>query len=82
MLSEEKIQEILQQLEALKFQVGRLVSDAESEKEVRRDRNKDIDKRLSDIEKWIAKWGGAFVALGIVATLLSIVAFVIKIKSN
>jgi flagellar motor component MotA len=74
-------EEIRERLIRMEQQINRLVSDAESEKDVRRERNKDIDKRLSDIEKWIAKWGGAFVALGIVATILSIVAFVIKMKS-
>jgi flagellar motor component MotA len=73
--------DIRERLIRMEAQINRLVSDAESEKNVRRDRNKDIDKRLSEIEKWIAKWGGAFVALGIVATLLSIIGFVIKIKT-
>jgi hypothetical protein len=73
--------DIRERLIRMEAQINRLVSDAESEKMVRRDRNKDIDKRLADIEKWIAKWGGAFVALGIIATILSIVAFVIKLKS-
>lgn len=73
--------DIRERLIRMEAQINRLVSDAESEKNVRRDRNKDIDKRIAEIEKWIAKWGGAFVALGIVATILSIVAFVIKIKT-
>lgn len=65
----------------MKFQIDRLVADAESEKLVRRDRNKDIDKRLADIEKWQAKWGGALIALGVIATVCSIVAVVIKVTS-
>lgn len=62
-------------------QINRMVSDAESEKDVRRDRNKEIDRRLSEIEKWQAKWGGALIALGVIATVCSIVAVVIKVAS-
>lgn len=36
----------------IKMQIGRLVSDAESEKMVRRDRNNVIDQRLKDLEDY------------------------------
>lgn len=61
-------------------QINRLVADAESEKEVRRDRNREIDRRLVEIEKWQAKWGGALIALGIIATLVSVATMIIKFK--
>lgn len=77
----DKIQEIFLKLERIELQVGRLVSDAESEKELRKDRNKETDRRLSEIEKWQAKWGGALIALGIIATIISIVTAFIKLKT-
>lgn len=78
MHSDEKIQEIFIQLETIKGQLNRLVSDAESEKQVRRRRNEEIDRRLAEIEKWQAKWGGALIALGVIATVCSLIAMVIK----
>jgi len=63
----------------MESQINRLVADAESEKGVRRDRNKEIDRRLSEIEKWQAKWGGALIALGVIATICSIIAMAVKL---
>ncbi len=74
----EKIQEIFLKLERIELQVGRLVADAESEKEVRRDRNKEIDRRLASLEKWQAQWGGALIALGVIATIISLITAFIK----
>lgn len=71
-------QEILLQLARMEQQINRLVSDAESEKDVRRDRNKEIDRRLAELEKWQAQWGGALIALGAVATIISIVSLIVK----
>lgn len=81
MHNEDKIQDMLSKLEKIEFQVSRLVSDAESEKHVRRDRNREIDRRIAEIEKWQAKWGGALIALGVIATIISIVTAFIKLKT-
>lgn len=77
-MHESQIQEIFLQLEKITGQLARLVSDAESEKETRRDRNKEIDRRLAELEKWQAKWGGALIALGVIATICSVIAVVIR----
>lgn len=74
-------EEIRERLIRMEQQINRLVSDAESEKLVRRDRNKDIDHRLGELEKWQAKWGGALIALAVIATVCSIVAVVIKVAN-
>ena len=42
--------EIFRKLEHMEHQINRLVSDAESEKAVRRDRNTEIDRRLKELE--------------------------------
>jgi type II secretory pathway component HofQ len=73
-------EEILKSLTRLEFQVNRLLSDYESEKETRKRRNDDIDRRLAALERWQAKWGGALIALTTVATICSIVAAVIKLN--
>lgn len=78
MQHEDKITEVLIELGNIKTQLNRLIADAESEKEVRRDRNKEIDRRLAELEKWQAKWGGALIALGIVATIVSLITAFIK----
>lgn len=54
----DKIQEIFLKLERIEFQVGRLISNAESEKEFRKERNKEIERRLVALENWQAKWAG------------------------
>lgn len=64
------------------MQADRLVSDAESEKNVRRDRNKEIDRRLTDLERRQERWIGAIAAIGIIATIISIITFLIKIKPS
>lgn len=80
MHTEDKIQEILVTQMRMEAQLGRLISDYESEKDTRKRRNESIDKRIADLEKWQAKWGGALITLGIIATIVSIAAMVIKLK--
>lgn len=48
----EKIQELLIGQAEIKQQLGRIISDIESEKDIRKRRNDDIDKRLRIIEDW------------------------------
>lgn len=50
MITEERIQQILLDIEHLKMQSNRLVSDAESEKGQRRERNKQIDESIKKLE--------------------------------
>lgn len=47
---EHDLHDVWIKLEKIEFQIGRLVSDAESEKDVRRDRNNEIDRRISVLE--------------------------------
>jgi len=49
-LSEHEIQSILIQLESIRVQLNRLVADAESEKDLRKERNRVIDNRLKELE--------------------------------
>lgn len=68
---EDKQQEILMKLQGLEFQVGRLVSDAESEKEFRKQRNREIEDRLRDLEQWKSELNGKLVVIGILGTILA-----------
>lgn len=81
MHDQDKIQEILLKIGRINDQVERLVSDAESEKEVRKRLLKDHEDRLRELEQWQAKWGGALIALGIIATIASIVSLFLKFKN-
>ena len=49
-MSEHEIQSILIQLESIRVQLNRLVADAESEKDLRKERNRIIDNRLKELE--------------------------------
>lgn len=49
-MSAHEIQDIFIELEKIKLQLGRLVSDAESEKELRKERNKNIELRIKALE--------------------------------
>lgn len=49
-MSSKEIQDLILGVQHLKDQLNRIVSDIESEKEVRRERNTGIDKRLHDLE--------------------------------
>lgn len=64
--------DIYVKLQHIEDQIGRLVSDAESEKHTRKERNSDIDKRLLVLEKdkikkdylfWIALGAGYILRL-------------------
>lgn len=68
---EDKQQEILMKLQAMKFQIDRLVSDAESEKEFRKLRNAEIEKRLREIEEWKSELNGKLIVIGIIGTILA-----------
>ena len=75
--------EILLKLQELQWQVGRLVSDAESEKEFRKQRNMEIEKRMRDLEQWKSEIHGRIIAsvtiIGVVlGTATTIVVSLIK----
>jgi len=40
----------------------------------------EIERRLSDIERWQAKWGGALIALSIISLAVGIVSALIKMQ--
>lgn len=70
-------QEILMKLQAMEFQINRLVSDAESEKEFRKQRNREIEERLRKIEEWKSELTGKLVVIGILSTVLA--SIVVKV---
>lgn len=70
-MDEKQHSEILMQLQALKFQVDRLVSDAESEKEARKRRTTETEQRLKDLELWKSELTGKLVVIGIVGTIIA-----------
>lgn len=49
----EKIHKIIIDIESIKLGVARLVANAESEKEVRRDTNIEMNKRIGEIDKLV-----------------------------
>lgn len=48
----DKQAEILLAIQKLQFQMERFVADQESEKEVRRRRNDEIDKQIRELQEW------------------------------
>jgi len=75
--------EILLKLQELQFQVGRLVSDAESEKEFRKQRNMEIENRMRVLEQWKSEIHGRIIAtvsiIGLIwGAVIAIVVSVIK----
>lgn len=76
----DNIQDLIISLDRLTTQMGRLVSDFESEKGLRKERNAEINERLERVEAWKNKWHGALVAMSILLTLLTVLSFVVKIK--
>lgn len=70
-MDEKQHTEILMKLQNLEFQVGRLVSDAESEKEFRKQRNMEVEKRLRELEHWKSEINGKIVVIGIIGTVLA-----------
>lgn len=66
-------------LQGLEFQIGRLVSDAESEKEFRKQRNMEIEKRLRELEQWKSEIHGKIVvSVSIIGILLTVLMSLIN----
>lgn len=80
-MDEKHHNEILLKLERMEFQIGRLVSDAESEKEFRKERNIEVERRLREIDKWKSELHGKIVVsvfiVGLLCTLL--IGIVVKV---
>lgn len=70
-MDEKQYHEILMKLQAMELQIGRLVSDAESEKEFRKQRNIEIEERLRKIEEWKSELTGKLVIIGVLGTVLA-----------
>jgi len=80
-LDNDKHSQILIQLAEIKLQIGRLVSDAESEKEFRKKRNDDFEKRLRALEDWKSEIHGKLVVTLTIGGLVwtAIIAVVVKL---
>ncbi len=81
-MDEKQHSQILMKLQNLELQINRLVSDAESEKEFRKQRNREIEERLRKLEEWKSEIHGKIVVsvsiVGvIVAALVSLIIAVI-----
>jgi hypothetical protein len=74
------LNEIVVRLTEIQMQIGRLVSDAESEKEFRKERNREIEKRLRDLEKWRSEMHGRIVVTVSIATLVASGLIAITVK--
>lgn len=70
-MEDKQYHEILMKLQAMELQIGRLVSDAESEKEFRKQRNIEIEERLRKIEEWKSELTGKLVIIGVLGTVLA-----------
>lgn len=71
--------DILVELEKIKSQLDRLVSDAESEKDTRKERNKLIDKRIKDLEDDKIKRDTTIMVIkAIIIGLATIIGFIIS----
>ncbi len=75
--------EILLKLQELQWQVGRLVSDAESEKEFRKQRNAEIEKRIRELEQWKSEIHGKIIASVAIIGLIwgVLIAVIVKVIS-
>lgn len=71
MMDEKQHSQILMKLQKLELQINRLVSDAESEKEFRKQRNREIEERLRKLEEWKSELTGKLVVIGILGTILA-----------
>lgn len=60
----------------IEMQLNRLVADAESEKELRKERTKDIYNRISALERWKASWSGILVTISVLSALVGIAALI------
>lgn len=84
--NEDKIQELLIGQAKIFGQLDRIISDIESEKEVRKRRNDEIDKRLRQIEEWKANIQGRITVTLVVGgaiwgLIILVVTFIIKNKT-
>lgn len=84
----DKLSDILITLTRLEGQVNRIVSDAESEKEFRKERNNNIDRMISDmrveiseLKQWKAELHGRIVVTVAVASVIvtGLVGVIIKL---
>jgi hypothetical protein len=84
----DKLNEALIRLAEIKGQVDRIVSDAESEKNFRKERNNNIDRQLetvrgdiSELKQWKAELHGRIVVTISVASIVitGIIALLIKL---
>ena len=75
--------EILLKLQELQFQVGRLVSDAESEKQFRKIRNIEVEKRMRELEQWKSEIHGKVIASVAIIGLIwgVLIAVIVKVIS-
>lgn len=82
-MDEKQHAEVLYKLQALEFQIGRLVSDAESEKDFRKQRNNEIDRRLRELELWKSEIHGRIIATVSIIGLVwgALIAIIVKVIS-
>lgn len=68
------------ELQKLNLQVGRLVSDFESEKEVRKRLNGELEKRVREIELWKSELHGRIVVTVSIAGIVigAVITLIIK----
>lgn len=80
-IDSDKENQIFLKLQELGLQIGRLISDFESEKDVRRRLTIDHEKRIRDIELWKSELHGRIVVTIAIATIVSgaIIAIVLKL---
>lgn len=84
----DKLNDILITLTRLEGQVNRIVSDAESEKEFRKERNNNIDRQLTDmraeiseLKQWKAELHGRIVVTVSIASVIAtgLIALLVKL---
>ncbi len=82
-MDERQHTEILIKLERMELQIFRLVSDAESEKEFRKQRNIEIEKRIRDLEQWKSEIHGKIIASVAIIGLIwgVLIAVIVKVIS-
>lgn len=77
----DQFQEIILELQKLNLQMGRLISDFESEKEVRKRLIQDHETRIRELENRYNEFHGRMIAtVGIIAIIFSaVVALIVKL---
>lgn len=63
----------------IEMQLNRLVADYESEKELRKERTKDINQRLAALERWKATWAGVLTTITVISALIGLLTLVLKL---